>query len=82
MESKFIIKQHKLVGKIGEKLEADTICLICRNNLEENSIYVESLINNKLSTGTCEHVFHYECIRRWVSSNIRCPKCFNKWQYK
>jgi RING-box protein 1 len=82
MTSHFKIEEVCMVGKVGEELSSETHCSICRNHLEENSIYDNSIIPNKIERGVCNHVFHHECIKRWITTNVRCPNCFNKWNYK
>lgn len=85
--SKFIIKEVYMVGKLSEKLSSETHCSICRNHLEDNSIYDNDCKNtycnkseNSIEKGKCNHIFHTECIRRWLTTNIRCPNCFTKWE--
>ena len=85
--NKFKIKNIYLVGKISEELTTETHCSICRNHLEENSIYIENntklfFSKNSVEKGQCNHIFHCECIRRWLITNVRCPNCFKKWQSK
>ena len=83
MTSKFVIKEVYMVGKVGEELSTDIHCSICRNHLEENSIYADCedfcVNGNKIEKGQCMHLFHKECIKRWLTTNIRCPNCFIKW---
>lgn len=51
---------------ISEKL--DDKCSIC---LEK---YKEKEILRKLS---CEHIFHYKCIDKWLENQYKCPICRN-----
>ncbi|KAL8506539.1 hypothetical protein ACS0TY_017432 [Phlomoides rotata] len=50
-----------------EKIDSDQslICCICHEELAEHG---------SLSM-PCEHVFHGDCIRRWLSSSHYCPLC-------
>jgi hypothetical protein len=45
--------------------ELDTECTICLEVLE--SLTAARLL--------CNHLFCYECIRRWLSDNTQCPMC-------
>ena len=78
-KSKFAIIEVNMLGKISENLNSETHCSICRNHLEENSIYSETFNLNKIEKGICNHLFHSECIKRWLTTSIRCPNCFKKW---
>jgi hypothetical protein len=46
--------------------EDDIKCSICLQYIEKNKIC------KKLS---CGHLFHCECIDKWLSDNITCPYC-------
>jgi DNA-directed RNA polymerase subunit RPC12/RpoP len=83
--SKFkIIGNPKLVCYISNMHDIiDTHCSICRKSLEENSAYNENTKSgSEIKTSMCNHTLHYECIRRWLNNNNRCPNCSNKWIYK
>ena len=41
-------------------------CLVCLQNIEYNN-YTGSL--------QCSHIFHYECIRKWIRVSGSCPIC-------
>ena len=43
-------------------------CSICLEKFNKKS---------KVAITTCNHVFHYKCIREWAFKNILCPKCPN-----
>jgi hypothetical protein len=47
--------------------EEETICVICHNNIEQNTIYRK--INN------CQHCFHVKCIDEWLNQSTTCPTC-------
>lgn len=53
---------------INEKENVYAICSICLNEFETGSI-VCNLI--------CYHVFHYNCIKKWVETMFDNPKCPN-----
>ena len=41
---------------------------------EECMICLEPL-NNEIAEVSCSHLFHYKCIKEWLSNNDRCPLC-------
>ena len=43
-------------------------CTICLDEFEENE---QIMIINK-----CKHVFHKECIKKWLCKSEYCPNCF------
>jgi len=52
---------------VNNRFQQDNRCVICMENLEDNTI-VRRL--NK-----CNHVFHIDCIDKWFESKITCPTC-------
>ena len=47
--------------------ETPNMCVICRENIDNNSIVRR--INK------CNHFFHVGCIDTWFQDNITCPHC-------
>jgi len=55
----------------------DDLCSICMGHLAHPSCDSEgSLLQRRPTIETvCSHVFHKECLRRWVSNKVECPVC-------
>ena len=66
---------------ITDCLSSNIDCTICRCNLNTNSLHNQDKgIDSIISTGTCGHAFHIECIEPWINKNNYCPICYNKWK--
>lgn len=44
----------------------DVICIICTHKFGPNE---------SISMTPCEHVFHKNCISKWILTSSTCPKC-------
>ena len=66
-------------------IQMDT-CAICRNSLSEPSIEYQAnpSPNNEnglsIAFGSCGHVYHLDCVQRWLKSKSTCPLCSNEWE--
>lgn len=47
--------------------EEDTMCTVCRLNIQDNSIIRK--ING------CGHIFHHNCLDNWLKNHHTCPVC-------
>ena len=52
-------------GKAAVKVEYPT-CIICINEIKKGA---KSLMI------ACGHMFHYECVEKWLQSEDKCPTC-------
>ena len=34
-----------------------------------------------IAWGTCGHVFHLDCIQRWLKTRSACPLCNREWEF-
>ena len=41
-------------------------CVICLEEFENN---------NLINTLPCAHIFHSECLKKWIPNNPNCPTC-------
>ena len=55
-----IVKLKKLIKKKKDK------CFICQQGFK---------LNYEVSYLPCAHLFHLECIERWLIDNNNCPEC-------
>ena len=50
-----------------------------KEHLDDCSICLENIINEEHKTITsCKHIFHEECMAKWILQNNSCPLCRTK----
>ena len=60
-------KLKKLPDVKAEELAGmDNTCIICLEEIK------------KAKRLKCGHIFHLNCLRRWLEQNVQCPTCRDK----
>lgn len=84
---RFEIKKWNAVAMWSWAICTDT-CAICRNNLYEPSIEYSANPTGdpdhpglSIAWGACGHVFHLDCIQRWLKTRSACPLCNKEWEF-
>ena len=83
---RFVVKKWNAVTFWSWDICTDT-CAICRNKLYEPSIEAQAnpgLADDagySIAWGCCGHVFHLDCISRWLKTRSVCPLCNREWEY-
>jgi RING-box protein 1 len=80
MTSIFTINKINLISS-STFISKNTDCTICRENINNDSIYAQSEGNRStIQTGLCGHSFHKECILPWLKHNSKCPICIQNFK--
>ena len=76
-----IKKNKELIKQLFENILTPKIFSkdIILNNCENCSICLDAFECDKSSVciTPCNHIFHYDCLKKWVDDNVLTPKCPN-----
>lgn len=82
---RFQLKKYLAVALWRFNVQTDT-CAICRNAIYEPSIQAQADPNQSdgytIAWGVCGHVFHLDCISRWLKTRSVCPLCNREWEFQ
>merc|ERR1711935_751045 len=80
----FVLKKWQAVAMWSWAISVDT-CAICRNPLSEPSLEWQAGNETdqgvQIAWGTCGHVFHLDCIGKWLKTRNFCPLCNQEWDF-
>ena len=72
------IKSSKLFMTYVHNTDDNHDCSICRDNINDTSIYSQFGYDNDTTKTRCGHLFHTACLSNWTRSNRKCPFCAQK----
>lgn len=59
-------KKHRVIISSVEEVDIETICTICQDSIKRG---------NKGKRLACQHIFHCNCIDKWLEEKNTCPNC-------
>ena len=60
----------------ADDADEGTQCLICLEGFELRSLRnSKKVLGSAVRLASCRHVYHFECLEKWVAVDQRCPTC-------
>jgi hypothetical protein len=76
------IKKILFVGFSDKKIQLNDICPICQENILLRCGECQKTTNQcNTIIGKCKHIFHKDCLYKWLSTNPKCPIDNQKFEY-
>ena len=61
--------------RVHKIVKQDNACAICLEPLNNADNSINSSGDSALGLLRCGHIFHFECIWRWLRAHFNCPVC-------
>ena len=76
----FLFNKKSFFKNASNSAESNEYIIIIKKNFDNNECIIcldAMLINDKVRILECSHMYHYECINKWIEKKkqINCPIC-------
>lgn len=81
MDSNFEPDAKRIKYNDNDANDVNNVMIVDENNCNTCSICIEHILESDKMNTSCNHIFHKECLEKWLKINNQCPYC-RTMQYK